>query len=229
MKSYLSPSLMCMDMFDAKNQLEAFNRHCNMLHADIMDAHFAKNLALSVDFVKEVKKRSDLMVDAHLMVENPNDFIEKLTDVGVDYISLHAETITRESFRIIRKIKQSGSKVGIALCPATPFSDVLMYIDEVDILTIMTVEVGYASQQFIPQMLNKIKQADEYRKKEGLEYIIQSDGAVGPKTYKSLYDCGVNAFVMGSSGLFHDYDDIDSACIRMINEFESVTGSIYVK
>ena len=100
MKSFLSPSLMCMDIFDSRNQMNAFNKHCNMLHADIMDGHFAKNLALSVDFVKAVKANSDLPVDAHLMVENPNDFVDGLINAKVDYISLHAETITRDSFRI---------------------------------------------------------------------------------------------------------------------------------
>lgn len=229
MKSYLSPSLMCMDIFDAQNQIDAFNKYCNMLHADIMDGHFAKNLALSVDFVKSVKCKTQLPVDAHLMVENPNDFIEGLINAGVDYISLHAETITRDSFRIIRKIKQAGCKVGIVICPATPFSNILSYIDEIDMLTIMTVEVGYASQKFIPQMLSKIKEADEYRKENDLEYIIQADGAVGPNTYKELYESGVNAYVMGASGLFHDYDDINDACLRMVFEFENITGSKYVK
>ena len=96
-------------------------------------------------------------------------------------------------------------------------------------ITVMTVEVGYASQKFIPQMLNKIRKADEYRKENKLDYIIQADGAVGPKTYKELYDAGVRAFVMGSSGLFHDYTDINEACIRMINEFEDITGAKYAK
>ena len=215
-----APTLMCMDIGDTKNQLAAFDRYCQLLHVDIMDGHFARNLTLGPDFVAQVKKLSSLPVDAHLMVEHPEEYIDVLAKAGADYITLHAEAIRNNSFRSIRRVQGAGCKVGIAICPATPIADIEAYAGEIDLLTVMTVEVGYAGQQFIPQMLSKIRAAARLREENGYRFVIQVDGAVGPKTYGPLYDSGARAFVMGTSGLFRPgCPTMDAACLRMREEF----------
>lgn len=217
---YFSPSLMCMDITDTVNQLKAFEQYCQMLHVDVMDGHFAKNITLSAGFVKTIRSHTNIPIDCHLMVEHPEDFIEQFAEAGADIISVHAETIQNKAFRELRKIENLGKKIGIVLCPATPVSAVTSYLDMVDLLTVMTVEVGYAGQVFIPEMLEKIAEAERLRKEKKYKYTIQADGAVGPRTYKQLYTAGARALVMGSSGLFNGEDSITDKCIRMHREFE---------
>lgn len=223
-KPMFSPSLMCLDFLDIKNQIEILNKCCDMYHADIMDGHFAKNITLSVDIIKAIIKVATLPFDVHLMVETPNDYIDPLADIDVDTISLHAETIQRDSYRIIRRIKDLGCKFGVVVCPATPLSMVQWYLDQVDILTIMTVEVGYAGQKFIPQMIDKIAEANTLLIENDYHYIIQVDGAIGKDTYKPLYDAGTRLFVMGTSGLFKHGVELSKACQIMKEEFTEATG-----
>lgn len=219
-----SPSLMCLDFLDVRNQIEILNNCCDMYHADIMDGHFAKNITLSVDIIKAIMRVATLPFDVHLMVTNPNDYIEPLADLGVDTISLHAETIQRDSYRVIRRIKDLGCKFGVVVCPATPLSMIRWYLDQVDILTIMTVEVGYAGQKFIPQMIAKIAEADQLLKENDHHYTIQVDGAIGKDKYKPLYDAGTRLFVMGTSGLFKKDLELSQACRIMKEEFSEATG-----
>lgn len=219
-----APSLMCMDLMHAAGDIAVLDRYCGMLHADIMDGHFAPNLMLSPGFIKSAKQASALPVDAHLMVERPGDYIEPLAAAGVDYITVHAETITNNAFRTIHRIKDTGAKVGIALCPATPLETISAYADLIDLLLIMTVDIGYAGQAFIPQMIEKIRQADRLRAEKGYSYLIQVDGCVGRPVYKQLYECGVNVYVMGTAGLFKQGVPLETACKNMITEFYEETG-----
>ena len=223
-KPLFSPSLMCLDFLEIRHQIEILNKHCDMLHADMMDGHFAKNITLSVDLIKAILSVAEIPVEAHLMVTSPNDYIEALAAAGVDTISLQAETIQRESYRIIRKIKDLGCKVGIVLCPATPLSMADWYLDQIDILTIMTVEVGYAGQQFIPRMIEKIADAKKLQVEKDYHYIIQVDGAIGKKNYKALYEAGARAFVLGTSGLFKPGIELSKGCELMKEEFVEATG-----
>lgn len=223
-KPLFSPSLMCLDFLEIGNQIEVLNKHCDMLHADIMDGHFAKNITLSVDLIRAIQSVAEIPLEAHLMVTDPDDYIDALAKIGVDTISLHAETIQTYSYRIIRKIKDLGCKVGIVLCPATPLSLADWYLDQIDIMTIMTVEVGYAGQKFIPRMIDKIAEASKLREEKGYHYLIQVDGAIGPKNYKVLYEAGVRAFVLGTSGLFRPGVDLGESCLNMKKEFTEATG-----
>lgn len=223
-KPLFSPSLMCLDFLEIRNQIEVLNKHCDMLHADIMDGHFAKNITLSVDLIKAIQSVAEIPLEAHLMVTDPDDYIDALAKIGVDTISLHAETIQTYSYRIIRKIKALGCKVGIVLCPATQLSLADWYLDQIDIMTIMTVEVGYAGQKFIPRMVDKIAQAAQLREEKGYHYTIQVDGAIGPKNYKQLYEAGARAYVLGTSGLFRPEMDLEDSCLTMKKEFTEITG-----
>ncbi|MGV8050047.1 MAG: D-allulose 6-phosphate 3-epimerase [Anaerolineaceae bacterium] len=224
MNPIFAPTLMCLDYLDVKNQINTLNKYCDMYHADIMDGHFAKNITFSADFVRAIHSIAKLPLDVHLMVEKPNDFVDIFAEVGIEYITLHAETIQTYSNRIIRKIKDLGCKVGVAVCPATPLSAVEWYLSDIDILTIMTVEVGYAGQKFIPQMVGKVEQAKRLKEEKGYHYIIQCDGAIGKDNYKSLFDAGAQAFVMGTSGLFKPGITLDEACKKMKREFSQATG-----
>ncbi len=223
MEKYLAPSLACMDISDTKNNLKAFEKHCRMLHIDIMDGHFARNIMLSPDYIKFIRPHSSLEIDAHMMVEYPQDYISALASAGATYMSVHAEAVVRDSFRVFNSIKNAGMKIGVALCPATPLEAIECYADMIDMLTIMTVEVGYSGQKFIPQMLKKIEKADTYRKANGLNYLMQVDGNVGPDNQKALFDRNVDVFVMGSN-MFKGEADPFVRCARVEEEFLNAVG-----
>jgi len=224
MKPIFSPSLMCLNYIDIKNQLNILNQYCDMFHVDVMDGHFAKNFALSPDFVRSIRDYCKHPLEIHLMIENPSEYIDDFVKAGADFISVQSETIQTNAFRILRRIKDLGCKTGVVLCPATPLESVEYFLDQIDLLTIMTVDVGYAGQTFIPEMLEKIRRAEKLKKKNGFSYVIQCDGAIGKETYKSLYQSGARAFVMGTTGLFKPHIGLDKACQIMKDEFMEATG-----
>ena len=223
-KPIFAPSLMCMDITNTRNEMDVMNETCNMFHVDIMDGHFVKNITLSADFIKAIRSLAQLPIEAHLMVENPNDFIADMAAAGADYITVHAETIQENAFRTLQKIKDLSCKRGVCLCPATPLSSIEAYLDEVELVTVMTVDPGYAGSKFIPQMIDKVARLEQMRNERDLDFIIQCDGAIGAKTYASLYNAGARAFVLGSSGLFFKDGSLKDNSKRMKAEFEEATG-----
>ncbi len=225
MNTIFSPSLMSIDRLNIKEQILTMNDYVQMYHIDIMDGHFAKNIALSPAFIKAIRPLTNLPLDAHLMAYNPTDFlIEAVIDAGADIISLHSETINTNAFRTLRQIKQKGKKFGIVLCPATPINAIEPYMDEIDMLTLMGVDIGYAGQKFIPQTIQKIKQAYKLRNDKKLDFDIQVDGGVNKTLYKELTDCGVNVFVMGASALFLNDIPFEDSCKRMVREYTEATS-----
>lgn len=219
-----SPSLMCMNLVDFREQILAMNKKADMYHIDIMDGHYVKNITLSPFFISQVKSITQLPLDAHLMVENPADFIDMIAEAGADYISPHAETINKDAFRIINKIKSLGCKMGIALNPATPLEYIKEYIHLLDKITIMTVDPGYAGQKFIPEMLKKIRQAKEWKEQYGYNYLIEVDGSCNKATFKLLEEAGTEVFIVGSSGLFNLHHDVSVAWEQMMDIFNQEIG-----
>jgi D-allulose-6-phosphate 3-epimerase len=214
-----SPSLMCMDLTKFREQIEVLNHRAHFYHVDIMDGHFVKNLTLSPFFIKELKKISKLPIDAHLMVSNPMDFIDMTIQSGADYISVHAETINADAYRIINKIKDKGKKLGVVLNPATPLEVTKHYIHHVDQLTIMTVDPGFAGQKFISEMLDKINEAKMWKQEKNYQYLITVDGSCNKKTFKQLVAAGAEVLILGSSGLFNLDKSIEKAWDLMIQNF----------
>lgn len=220
MKEKFSVSLMCMDLLKLKEQLEILNERADMLHVDIMDGHYVKNITLSPMFVEAISKVTKIPIDVHLMTEYPSDYIEELAKAGATYICPHAETINKDAFRVINMIKNNGAKVGIVINPATPLDYIKHYIHLIDKLTIMTVDPGFAGQPFIPEMLEKIKEAKEYKEKNGLNFLIEIDGSANQKTFKRLYEAGAEVFIVGSSGLFSLDEDLNLAYDKMEEIFK---------
>lgn len=224
MKPMFNPSLMCMDLLDIKNQIEILNTRADFYHVDIMDGHFVKNITLSPDFCKAIRPVTALPLDCHLMVTNPDDFIEPLAKAGAGYICPHAETINSDAFRIINKIRSLGCKVGVVLNPATPVSYIQYYIHLVDKITVMSVDPGFAGQPFIREMLGKIRELKELKEKNGYSYLIEVDGSCNVNTFKELSEAGVEVFIVGSSGLFNLDSDLATAWDKMIEDFNRAVG-----
>ena len=223
-KMMFSPSLMCMDLLSMKEQVEILNERADFYHVDIMDGHFVKNITLSPFFVSTLKRVSKIPIDVHLMTEYPDDYIEELAKSGADYICPHAETINKDAFRIINKIKGFGCKAGIVLNPATPIEWIKYYIHLLDKITVMTVDPGFAGQPFIPEMLDKIKELKELKEKNGYSYLIEVDGSCNERTFDILTEAGAEVLIVGSSGLFNLDSDLPKAWDKMMEIYEAKTA-----
>ncbi len=223
MKAEFAPSLMCMDFLKMKEQFEILNDRIDMYHVDIMDGHFCKNITLSPDLIKVFSQIATKPMDVHLMTTDPIDWIEIVAKAGATYISPHCETINTNAFRVMNLIKSLGCKTGVVLNPATPLSYIEHYLDRIDLLTIMSVDVGFAGQPFIEEMIDKIKEAKRLREEKGYSYKIQIDGSCNKNTFKRLAEAGVEVFIVGSSGLFGLNEDLNKACDQMFMDFEEAT------
>ncbi|QCR35115.1 D-allulose 6-phosphate 3-epimerase [Nissabacter sp. SGAir0207] len=214
----ISPSLMCMNLMEIRQQLAVLNRRADMLHIDIMDGHFVKNITLSPFFIEQIRPHTPLVLDVHLMVEHPTDFIVPIAEAGADFICPHAETINRDAFRVINQIRSLGKKVGVVLNPATPVEYIRHYIHLLDKITVMTVDPGYAGQPFIPEMLGKIRQLRDLKREQGHRYLIEIDGSCNSRTYHDLMGAGAEVLIVGTSGLFNLDSDLDAAWEKMLDQ-----------
>ena len=192
-----APSMMSADLLHLEDCIRQIEPLSDSLHFDIMDGHFAPSITCSPDMIGAVRQVTKLPLDAHLMVTDPVRFADLCIAAGADCITLHAETIVTNAFRTMNVIKNAGRKVGVALTPATPASALATYLDMADLVTVMTVDVGYGGQKLIEQMLPKITEIAEMRERRGLDFLIQTDGGVGWKTYRRLLDAGADMLVMG--------------------------------
>ncbi|QKJ88152.1 Ribulose-phosphate 3-epimerase [Paramixta manurensis] len=211
MRTKISPSLMCMNLMEIKQQLAILNSRADFLHVDIMDGHYVKNITLSPFFIEQIRPYTPLAIDVHLMVEEPTDFIEAVAKAGADYICPHAETINRDAFRVINQIRALGKKPGVVLNPATPVSFIHHYIHLLDKITVMTVDPGYAGQPFIPEMINKIAELKALKEQHGYTWLIEIDGSCNQKTYTTLLDAGAEVLIVGTSGLFNLHANLETA------------------
>ncbi|MDD7593116.1 MAG: D-allulose 6-phosphate 3-epimerase [Peptoniphilaceae bacterium] len=219
-----SPSLMCIDYLDMKSQLEALDPLVDRFHIDFMDGHFTKNIALSPDLVKAMRSVTTKPFDAHFMAEDPHDWLDLFAELGCEYLSPHAEVINTDAFRVIDHIRAIGAKPGIVLNPATSIDAIRYYMGRLDMITVMTVDVGYAGQKFIPEMLEKIRELRRLKEENHYQYIIQVDGSCNAKTFKRLEEAGAESLVVGTSGLFNLDPDMNLAWQKMQENYSNATG-----
>lgn len=221
-----APSLMCMDFLRIERQLDILNARADYYHVDIMDGHYCKNMAFSPDFIASVSKAATLPMDVHLMTTNPGDWLEPVAKAGAAFISPHAETINVDAFRVLNRIEALGCKPGVVLNPATGLESVRHYLSRLEMLTIMTVDVGYAGQPFIPEMLDKIREAKRLKEQNGYKYRIQIDGQANRKTFRPLSEAGAEILIVGASGLFSLDGDLNVAYDKMLAHFDGERNGV---
>lgn len=224
----ISPSLMTMNLDQFKEQITFLNNHVNSYHIDIMDGHFVPNLSLSPWFIEQTRKLSNKDMSAHLMVNDPTFWVQKLIDIKCEFICMPAERINGIAFRLIDQIHLAGLKAGVVLNPETPVSEIMPYIDLLDKITIMTVDPGFAGQRFLGHMLEKITELKKLRENHSYHYLIELDGSTNKEHWKMIHDVKPDIYVIGRSGLFNLADDIQSSWQKMVAEFEEATGETFV-
>jgi ribulose-phosphate 3-epimerase len=175
-----------------------------MLHVDVMDGHFVPNLTLGPPLVESVRKVTNLTLDVHLMVSNPDMFAPLFIAAGADQVSVHFEAATHLD-RTIRNIQNLGARAGVVLNPATPVSVLEDILYAVDYVLVMSVNPGYGGQRFIPNALNKIRRLAEMRQDRGLGFSIEIDGGVNHDNIEKIVQAGCDWLVAGSH-VFHSAD-----------------------
>jgi len=204
-----------MDISKFEEQINCLNQTVDYYHIDIMDGHYVSNMTLSPWFIEQLKNHTKIPLDVHLMVTNPIAYVEQLLDLGVEVISIHAEFLNGHVFRLSQTIKQHGKKMGVVLNPETPLNLITDYLHLIDIVTVMTVDPGFAGQSFISESLDKVRKLKDYRKENNLIFQIQIDGSCNKNTYHKLIAAGADILILGSSGLFKVDDSIEKAIAVM--------------
>lgn len=206
-KIKLAPSMMCCDFLNMGSQMKIFKEHgIEVLHIDIMDGSFVPNITLGTDFVRQVKRATDIPLDIHMMTESPERFLDMLEFVEGDYVSIHFES-TKHLQRALRMVKDRGAKALVALNPATPVEAVSDVLDDIDGLLIMSVNPGFAGQKVIPHSFSKIAHAREFLDANGKsDAEIEVDGNVSLENAIRMRSAGADIFVLGTSGIFKGDD-----------------------
>ncbi len=168
------------------------------LHIDVMDGHFVPNLSFGPNIVEGIRQNSKLVFDVHLMIENPEEFVDPFIKSGADAITIHAEA-TDNIDAFINVCKQNHVKSGISLCPSTSVDSLEKHLANLDILLIMGINPGFGGQKFMPEMLIKIKEAKALRDKLKAHYLISVDGGVNAQTAAEIRQAGADILVAGSA------------------------------
>jgi len=218
----ICPSMICADLSQLGQQVKTLDdAGVDMLHWDIMDGVFVHNFCLTPDIIAACRPFTTLPFDVHVALIDPPSYIAEIADAGADIISLQFET-TPHIFRAVQTIHKLGKKAGIVVNPITPLSQFESLLDDIQMVTIMTVDLGFAGQNFIYPMLDKIQNLCSIIENHNLELDIQVDGQINSKTYDDVIKAGANVLVVGTSGLFTVHEDLKTAVQIVRNTINTI-------
>ncbi len=193
-----APSLLSADFARLGDELSILDPKRDWLHCDVMDHHFVPNLTFGPMIVKAADALTPAFLDVHLMVERPWLMVDGFRAAGADLITFHLEAAS-QTREVLRQIRESGAKAGLAIKPATPYAAVAPYLPDLDLLLVMTVEPGFGGQSFMPDMLDKVRAAAAERTRRSLKFVIEVDGGIAPATAREARAAGADVFVAGNA------------------------------
>lgn len=212
---FLAPSILSCDFTNLSQQIRLVEMGgADWIHCDIMDGKFVPNITFGPVIVEAAKRITNLPIDVHLMIKDPDIFLEAFVKAGADYVSVHFEEVTHLN-RTVNRIKELGAKAGVVINPATPVSSLIDIAEYLDLLLIMTVNPGFGGQKFISNSLKRIKEAAQLRKSLNANFLIEVDGGVNNKTITKIKEAGCDVFVAGSA-IFHS-DNISASTAELKN------------
>jgi ribulose-phosphate 3-epimerase len=195
----LAPSILSADFARLAEQVHAASEGGGtVIHVDVMDGHFVPNLTVGPPLVKSLRKATDLPLDCHLMIENPDQFIAEFVEAGADWISVHQEAC-RHLNRTLNLIQSHDVLAGVVINPATPVETLSEVLEIVDYVLVMSVNPGFGGQKFIPETVHKIRRLADLRSERGLNYRIEVDGGIALETVAEVVRAGAEILVAGNA------------------------------
>ncbi|MEJ2715681.1 MAG: ribulose-phosphate 3-epimerase [Deltaproteobacteria bacterium] len=199
----VAPSILSADFTRLAEELQAIeSAGADWVHVDVMDGHFVPNITIGPMIVEAVKKVNSIPVDVHLMISDPDSYLEAFHDAGADILTVHPEA-THHLHRTLTRIRELGMKAGAALNPSTSLEAIEYVMAQLDVAMIMTVNPGFGGQAFIPTMLEKVQALREMVDRSEFRVLIEVDGGVSPANAPELAGCGADVFVAGSAVFGH--------------------------
>jgi ribulose-phosphate 3-epimerase len=192
----VAPSILSADFSRLADELAIVDAARDWLHCDVMDNQFVPNLTFGPLIVGAARKLTRATLDVHLMIERPWVLVDAFREAGADSITVHLEAC-RETREVLRQIRATGAKAGLAIKPGTPYAAAAPYLPDLDLLLVMTVEPGFGGQAFMPEMMEKVSAARDARVKQKLGFVIEVDGGIGEETSRTARAAGADVFVAG--------------------------------
>ena len=198
-KIQISPSILSADFSQLGNEIKRLEEGgADMIHVDVMDGHFVPNLTIGPPVIKALKKDCSIKFDVHLMISPVHKYIQAYSDAGADIITIHPEATNNLSESIL-KIKKLKKKVGVSLNPETKVDVIKEFLDQIDLVLIMSVNPGFGGQKFMPEVLDKVRELKKIQKNKNLNFDIEIDGGINFENSKIAIDAGVNILVSGTT------------------------------
>ena len=198
-KIKISPSILSADFSQLGNEIKRLeDAGADMIHVDVMDGHFVPNLTIGPPVIEALKKKTKIPFDVHLMISPVHKYIEAYSKAGADIITIHPEA-TEDLKTSILKIKELKKKVGVSLNPETNIDIILKFLDQIDLVLIMSVNPGFGGQKFIPEVLTKVKELKKIQEEKKLNFDIEIDGGINFENHKKAIDAGANILVSGTT------------------------------
>tara|TARA_B100000963_G_scaffold268798_1_gene236948 strand:- start:3526 stop:4185 length:660 start_codon:yes stop_codon:yes gene_type:complete len=198
-KIKISPSILAADFSQLGDEIKRLETGgADMIHVDVMDGHFVPNLTIGPPVIKALKKQSSMIFDVHLMISPVHKYIESYADAGADIITIHPEATNNLKSSIL-KIKELNKKVGVSLNPETKIDLILDFLEDINLVLIMSVNPGFGGQKFMPEVLNKIKELKKIQNEKNLNFDIEIDGGINFDNAKMAIDAGANILVSGTT------------------------------
>jgi len=211
----LCPSILSADFSKLGEEIKEVESYgIKSIHVDVMDGHFVPNLSIGQGVIKAIRKHSDSFFDVHLMIDNPEKYIDSFIDAGADGVTFHIEVAGDNVYELIDRIKTRGKKVGISVNPVTELPPVEV-LELIDVLLIMTVNPGFGGQKYISEVNEKINKARIIKQEYGLNYKIEVDGGINADTIKEAVEAGAEIIVAGNA--IFGQSDREKAIHELIN------------
>ena len=207
-KIQISPSILSADFSQLGNEIKKLeDGGADMIHVDVMDGHFVPNLTIGPPVIKTLKKQSSMLFDVHLMISPVHKYIESYSEAGADIITIHPEA-TDDLQSSISKIKSLNKKVGVSLNPETKIDVIMNYLEQINLVLIMSVNPGFGGQKFMPEVLIKVKALKKIQEEKGLVFDIEIDGGINFENSKIAIEAGANILVSGTTVFKSNNGDI---------------------